>query len=76
MLPIWKVLSDMVIPQEDKKAKSTDYQDGPKAKDVARVVRLKLDSGEGIIGLSLLTEDVHRVRLAKIIGKFDMTHAD
>ena len=59
MLPIWKVLADTVIPEEDKKYKY--IADGPKGKDHARVVRLKLDSGEPIIGLSLQSEDVPKV---------------
>lgn len=60
VLPIWKVLSDTVIPDEEKKVRSSNM-DTVKAKDHARVVRLKLDSGEPIIGLSLMTDDVSRV---------------
>ena len=59
MLPIWKVLADTVIPDEDKKFRGD--ADAPKGKDHARVVRLKLDSGEPIIGLSLMADDVHKV---------------
>lgn len=59
VLPIWKVLADTVIPTEDKKFKGD--MDAPKGKDHARVVRLKLDSGEPIIGLSLMSDDVQKV---------------
>lgn len=62
VLPIWKVLADTVIPEEDKKFKGD--ADAPKGKDHARVVRLKLDSGEPIIGLSLMTDDAPRVSFA------------
>ncbi|DBA83686.1 TPA: hypothetical protein ACH3X1_016793 [Trebouxia sp. C0004] len=60
VLPIWKVLSDTVIPDEEKKVRPSDM-DSAKSKDHARVVRLKLDSGEPIIGLSLMSEDVFKV---------------
>ena len=59
VLPIWKVLAEQVIPTEDKKFKGD--LEGPKSKDHARVVRLKLDSGEPIIGLSLMSDDVQKV---------------
>jgi len=61
VLPIWKVLSDTVIPDQEKKARPSDM-DSAKSKDHARVVRLKLDSGEPIIGLSLVSEDVFKVK--------------
>jgi hypothetical protein len=61
VLPIWKVLSDTVIPDEEKKVRQSDM-DSAKSKDYARVVRLKLDSGEPIIGLSLMSEDVFKVK--------------
>ena len=61
VLPIWKVLSDTVIPDEEKKVRASDM-DSAKSKDHARVVRLKLDSGEPIIGLSLMSEDVFKVK--------------
>jgi hypothetical protein len=61
VLPIWKVLSDTVIPDEEKKVRPSDM-DSAKSKDYARVVRLKLDSGEPIIGLSLMSEDVFKVK--------------
>ena len=64
VLPIWKVLADTVIPTEDKKFKGD--LEGPKGKDHARVVRLKLDSGEPIIGLSLMSDDVTTVSLALV----------
>ena len=60
VLPIWKVLAETALPPEDKTAKVGDV-DAPKGKDYARVVRLKLDSGEGIIGLSLMPDDVYKV---------------
>ena len=66
MLPIWKVLSDTVIPDDEKKVRSSDM-DTVKVKDHARVVRLKLDSGEPIIGLSLMSEDVHRVSASSLV---------
>ena len=59
VLPIWKVLAEQVIPAEDKKF--TGDVEGPKGKDHARVVRLKLDSGEPIIGLTLMSDDVQKV---------------
>ena len=59
VLPIWKVLADTVIPTEEKKFKGD--MDAPRGKDHARVVRLKLDSGEPIIGLSLMSDDVQKV---------------
>lgn len=62
VLPIWKVLAEQVIPTDDKKFKGD--LEGPKSKDHARVVRLKLDSGEPIIGLSLMSDDVQKVRAA------------
>ena len=62
VLPIWKVLAEQVIPAEDKKL--TGDLEGPKGKDHARVVRLKLDSGEPIIGLSLMSDDVQKVNAA------------
>lgn len=72
VLPIWKVLADTVIPDEDKKFRGD--ADAPKGKDHARVVRLKLDSGEPIIGLSLMTDDVHRVRqIATLSHVFENT---
>ena len=61
VLPIWKVLSDTVIPDEEKKVRPSDMDTG-KSKDHARVVRLKLDSGEPLIGLSLISDDVFKVR--------------
>ena len=66
VLPIWKVLTDTVIPDEDKKVKASDMS-SVKAKDHARVVRLKLDSGEPIIGLNLISEDVPRVSLHPVL---------
>lgn len=66
VLPIWKVLADTVIPTEDKKLKGD--MDGPKGKDHARVVRLKLDSGEPIIGLSLMSDDVQKVRFCTTVA--------
>ena len=60
VLPIWKVLSDTVIPDEEKKVRANDL-DTAKSKDHARVVRLKLDSGEPLIGLSLMSDDVFKV---------------
>ena len=65
VLPIWKVLSDTVIPDEEKKVRASDMDTG-KSKDHARVVRLKLDSGEPLIGLSLISDDVFKVRKEKI----------
>lgn len=62
VLPIWKVLAEQVIPAEDKKF--TSDVEGPKGKDHARVVRLKLDSGEPIIGLTLMSDDVQKVGAA------------
>lgn len=62
VLPIWKVLAEQVIPAEDKKF--TGDLEGPKGKDHARVVRLKLDSGEPIIGLTLMSDDVQKVSAA------------
>ena len=59
VLPIWKVLADTVIPTEEKKFKGD--MEAPRGKDHARVVRLKLDSGEPIIGLSLMSDDVQKV---------------
>ena len=54
MLPIWKVLADTVLPDEDKKSTGTK-------KEQAHVVRLQLDSGERVVGLSLQHDDVSRV---------------
>ena len=59
MLPIWKILADTVVPDHEK-IKGSDLESASK-KEYARVVRLQLDSGEHIVGLSLHSEDVGRV---------------
>lgn len=61
VLPIWKVLADTVLPDEEKKSR---YDTGGK-KDQAHVVRLKLDSGEPIVGLAIHYDDVSRVRFSQ-----------
>lgn len=64
VLPIWKVLADTVLPDEDKKARI----DTSSKQEQAHVVRLKLDSGEPIVGLSVVHDDVSKVSF--------MTHLD
>lgn len=61
VLPIWKVLADTVIPEEDKKGRADI--DSANKKDHARVVRCTLDTGEPIVGLSLHHDDVGKVAL-------------
>lgn len=63
VLPIWKVLADTVLPDEEKKSR---YDVGGK-KEQAHVVRLKLDSGEPIVGLAIHYDDVSRVRFPQLL---------
>ena len=66
VLPIWKVLADTVIPEEDKKSRAD--MDSANKKDHARVVRCTLDSGEPIVGLSLHHDDVGKVAVVVVFN--------
>ena len=65
MLPIWKVLADTVLPDEDRKTLV------PK-KEQAHVVRLQLDSGERVVGLSLQHDDVSRVCMMHAVSHLEL----